>query len=494
MAHSTDERRELLATASQNLMTVRLYDRAAALLEEAARGSAKADVERIRLVRAAKKHEEIALPADDPASLMKRFMLALLGGQKGEVLTSFFSSRWREWPDFAEAMKAMESAVARRADDDLNSDVTLDLALAGLTFKTEGDAANGYRIRVEGPGGKPTTWVPTFVIKEGSDFRVLAMEGLMQWPIADQVFAAVDRGDLATARRWLDWAREGVTGASDDEPFVEHPLSRLWKERQEGTADEIRLAAAALLVDAPPKQMERARLMLEAARTTTEGDRALGVRLALAKIYSAQKNSNALLSIADELFTLRPDADAAFSMRVEALRMKGDFAAARQACDARLSKRATDPAALRALADVDAEQESFGDAIDVLRRLVATKDAFSFDYNQLAWTQLLAAKVNDQTISDAERAIGEIHSYAALHTKACVLADYGRVAEARQTILEAIGRAPQEDDWFVVGRIAEQCGETKAAAEAYRKIAKPSNGRIAQSTYAVAQRRLAGLK
>jgi hypothetical protein len=58
-----------------------------------------------------------------------------------------------------------------------------------------------------------------------------------------------------------------------------------------------------------------------------------------------------------------------------------------------------------------------------------------------------------------------------LHTLATVYAEKGRVKEAQQLLAQSVavsaGDRPGPEDWYVVGRLAEQCGITDYARVAY---------------------------
>jgi hypothetical protein len=53
---------------------------------------------------------------------------------------------------------------------------------------------------------------------------------------------------------------------------------------------------------------------------------------------------------------------------------------------------------------------------------------------------------------------------------------------------------PDDEDWYVFGRIAEQYGFKQEAASMYRRLAKPRNElAIAATSYGLAQKRLAAM-
>jgi tetratricopeptide (TPR) repeat protein len=69
------------------------------------------------------------------------------------------------------------------------------------------------------------------------------------------------------------------------------------------------------------------------------------------------------------------------------------------------------------------------------------------------------------------------HSYAYLHTLACLNGARGETAEARQLLLEAMSSGHLEEPngaiWYWFGRIYEQYGLYDAAANAYKRVERP---------------------
>ena len=64
-----------------------------------------------------------------------------------------------------------------------------------------------------------------------------------------------------------------------------------------------------------------------------------------------------------------------------------------------------------------------------------------------------------------------------LHTLACLYAETGNTKDAREVLLRAMDDwnldEPNDDVWYVLGRIAEQYGEREIAIADYRKLEKP---------------------
>lgn len=172
----------------------------------------------------------------------------------------------------------------------------------------------------------------------------------------------------------------------------------------------------------------------------------------------------------------------------EAARIAGD----------RLRRIPNDAAALRALQSLAVAQGQLEKAEEYGRRLLASGTATSIDMNNIAWNALVRNSVTAETIRLAQQAVQMEQSSnpTTLHTLASLLAENGETAPARDLLLRSIelsgNEEPDGDDWYILGRIAEQIGVNEAAVAAYNKVEKPKEQyAVPDSTYTLAQRRLA---
>ena len=146
----------------------------------------------------------------------------------------------------------------------------------------------------------------------------------------------------------------------------------------------------------------------------------------------------------------------------------------------------------------------FGDtnrSNEIEKQLIDSGRGQASDYNQLAWGDLMAGKATASTLEIANKGmlLGGNGSTGMMHTLAAVDAELGKEAEARAILLQRMKLLgtpePDDDDWYVLGRIAEQYGLTNEAAGMYRKLEKPAvELSVAASSYALAQRRLKALE
>ena len=175
-------------------------------------------------------------------------------------------------------------------------------------------------------------------------------------------------------------------------------------------------------------------------------------------------------------------------------------AQSKQAALERLKRRPDDRLALRSLFSIAASERRYDEAERYGRQLVGLGGAVAGDLNNVAWNALFLGPVTDQVIEDARRAVDLTRegNSASLHTLATLYAEVDKTTEARELLFKAIEARgsddPDENDWYVLGRIAEDYDERAAATTAYRRVTKPEDeAEVGQSTWLLAQKRLAGV-
>ncbi|MFL6234730.1 MAG: DUF3857 domain-containing protein [Thermoanaerobaculia bacterium] len=513
-AFSDDKARAAaLQSAAQTLTLARRYPEAAALMERAGRQSdnAAALLSMADLLRKAKRHEEVALPPDQPATPARRIML-LATSEKIDVkqVAALFShevaAEVLKLSD-PEAQRLFEagSASARRQLRALQmpADAAIDLALGAMQETVSGGEASGYRVALSFPGTdkSPGSFV-VYVVREGGEYRVA---GLSTAPamLADEALRRVQRGDLAGARQWLDWAREGMgEEAGGPDPVPSRPFPALWAKgatsAEKTGAEEIRCAAAALLAT---KESAKALPLLHSCREAA-GDparrNALDVALALADLEAGHAAEGE--EISRRLLAAAPGSERAETLQSQALMTLGHWDEVRTLAGQRLQRSPDDLWALRLLVDADLRAGDLGQAETGLRQIVKSGKATANDYNEIAWLLLERGRVDDETLDFGQRAasLSEYRQASYLHTLASLYAEKGRTAEAYRILVQSIDARANEsagpDDWYVFGRLAEQYGLPDVARKYYKKVAPPKSPEgEPMSTHALAARRLAAL-
>ncbi|HJW94389.1 MAG TPA: DUF3857 domain-containing protein [Thermoanaerobaculia bacterium] len=507
-------RRKLLGNAAQIVMGLRLYAQAADLFEQSSQGQANATqvAPLIEVLRKTKRSEDIKLADDDPRDVLKKIMIALLAnGADEKTMETFVSADQvklqndlpKEADDEeldASAGRSFAAVRNQMMDDSLPARVIADIAMASLQLQQDGDEKTGYRIRMRpqaglAEAGKAFPIEAFFIVKENGKYvvsAVLHQPEMIGW----SALRFLDAGDAESARKWLNWAREEITaGNAGDDPLDTSPFATLWaKGKQNATPDEIRLAAASLMLR-PPYTAKALPILTAAREKATADDVKMHIDLALSAIASFAKNWNELLPISERLLKTYPDSASAFNMRAAALTESDHYDDAEKFAKSRLEKLSKDEDAIRALGRVAMARGRYDECDKYYRQMIDDLQPTPTDYNNAAWNILFIGKDLDRAIGYARQASSRGGS-SSLHTLAALYAETGKSLEAREALLKSMDDAGRDDpashDWYVLARIAENYGATDAALAAYKRVKKPAHA-SSDDTYVLAQRRLAAI-
>src|SRR5262249_36869944 len=148
-------------------------------------------------------------------------------------------------------------------------------------------------------------------------YRVLSIDYLPL--LGEEALRLAAKGDLAGAKRWLDWARDKEQLTGGDDPLSGTAFPRLWNKNSTAELVRIRVAAAALLArdDDSGKSAAILKEAREAAQTDAERT---GIDLALAEYHTHSHTARELLDVVLRLRKSYPDSDAAYITQVQALR------------------------------------------------------------------------------------------------------------------------------------------------------------------------------
>jgi transglutaminase-like putative cysteine protease/predicted Zn-dependent protease len=503
-------RASALQAAAQNLTLARRYPEAAALMERASRQSdnAAALLSMADALRRARRHEEIVLPANQPANPARRLMAMTTGDRLDfKELASLFSRDVQPGilKEGAQAQRLLDAgtAPARRQlrSQQVPWNVAVDFALGALRETVSGDDAGGYRVGLSFPFEKSARNLNVYVVPDAGEYRIAAL-GTVVSMLGEESLRRVQRGDLAGARKWLDWAREetGSDEGNGGDPIPQNPFPALWAEKSAVSADDVRCAAAALLTTAR-ESSARALPLLRACRGAA-GDpaRRNAFDLALALGDAATDRFAEMEEDSGRLLAAAPGSERAERLHTVALISLGRWNEVRALAERRLQHAADDPWALELLSSDALHARDLDQAEARLRQIVKSGKADASDYNELAWLLLERGRVDDEALDFGQRAatLSDYTQPPILHTLACLYAEKGRTAEAYRIIVQAIGAKPDEapggDDWYVFGRLAEQYGLPDVARNYYRKVTPPKSLEPGpMSTHALAARRLAAL-
>jgi tetratricopeptide (TPR) repeat protein/transglutaminase-like putative cysteine protease len=535
-----------LDAAAQELVAMRRYGEAAALLARAGQMSpnAVAFLARADALRRARRHEEVQLPDGDPASAAKRFLLAalaeppatdrmprLLSRGLAESLTPAARRELVEAPG-----RGLRTSRAAAQHEGLSADVRQDLVLAAWRATVQGDDQAGFRVEISSAVGDRPGRSAFFVVREEGAYRIAGL-GDAPATLGFEALRRLAAGDLRGAGQWLDWADEellqglgtspaaagadaadgsaAVLGAAAGGEVPNVPLLAVWDRRGPlgaRTADEVRCAAASLAAAAgsgvPGAEPVVAilRSCRASALAAAADSRRLAFDVALAGAYRGLGRFQDLLATAGALAAARPDSAVAFALQAEALGGLARWAELGALAERRLQAHPEESLALRTAAHAAARRGDLDMAAALLRRVVDSGRESAADLNELAWLALVRGRPDDQAVEDAQRAatLSGYRDAASLHTLASLYVERGRPAEAYRIAVQSLearpGAAaataaePDAGDWYVFGHLAESYGLPEVARRLYARV-RP--GKLEEldplSTFRLAQARLAAL-
>lgn len=498
------ELKSALKTAGEMLMRARKYALAAELMAAGAEGANASNTMALAaMLRKAQIHEEMK-PEDSPAGVVMKMFLNLADPEitLDKMMTIYSRNAQKVMretdPEEVERVlhegRIMRSALRRTG---YPADIMIDVVFPAMQGQVEGDDNSGYRVTLRPAGSnKITMWV----IREEGHYKILdgsEKPNSVGLEILDRLVA----GNLAGARVLLDWVRDEQHLAGGDDPLAGSAFPRMWTKGKEATAEQMRNAAAAILVQTKPTSREGVKI-LEASRNEARSEaEKLNLSLALLSGYSNLEDFEKSYALASEMAKQSPESKRLFFDQEVALRALHRYAEADTLAREMAKRLPDDEDVRRAFVFTAVAREDYAAAHDLARKLVEEGKAEGQDLNSVAWYALFTGKVSQKDLEAATKsAQGSQNSNAGiLHTLACVYAEMGKTKEAREVLVQAMDLLGMDEldanYWYGFGRIAEQYGELEVAKKDYEQAKKPKNAwQVAGSSYALAQNRLVAMR
>lgn len=483
--------------AGQLIENLRMYPLAADLLEAGAAGENAAETDAdANLLRKTQLHERMSFP-DDPAGVAMRFYIVQSGPNFTlEQLRSLCSRNGKLTIGTADIVEGIQTerkrTVSWKSRAGMFADVGVDLSVTRAQPKVEGNDSSGYKV---------TLWSSAeyrefnYVVKENGEYKVLATRE-QPWAIGLEVLDRVAAGDTAGARVLLDWLRADRHLVGGDDPLASQPFTRIWKQGRAASDAEIKLAAAALLVETKGTAARGVAVLKEERDSASGEAEKLNVNLALMMGYFRLEEHEMVIEIGAELAKQFPESRSVFMNLTGQLRVIGRIEESDLLAEDRLSRMPGDVDAMRVLVLGAVDREDYLKAHALDQKILDVGKAEPDDLNDIAWYSLFTGKVEETDVEGALKAAQlSKNNPAMLHTLGCVYAESGKTKESREVLIQAMDSLnlsePDENYWYAFGRIAEQYGEYDAARSDYERVTKPKMAiDIHSSSYRLAQMRL----
>ncbi|MFZ1085616.1 MAG: DUF3857 domain-containing protein [Terracidiphilus sp.] len=498
---SAQERSAALVTAGHMLAHLRLYSEAVGILSVGAEGeNNSADVSQdIESYQQLVPWKGEFFPSSDPRSPVQRLYIAsLIGGldekSAAQLISRHICGSETEWKKKLRSILDSQGLLKLESRRDGGSSLlVLDKIAGHLKFTVTGDDRNGYRVTLQSRGSWPKHY---FVSKDDTGYKVVS-DGNLFSEAGNAALYLLRSGRIAEARSLLDWMRSHVHRGGGDDPLSGPVFPRLWTIGKSGSSEEIRLAAASLVVSTPTiRQLLPA---VYAAWEKAVDPRRTDLSLVLAWGYIETENGSALKAVSSEILTKYPESYEAIDLVCKADALLKDWKPMYQMLDEHIAKHPDDEILLRQKAYAAELQGDFVLARATEQTVMDLGKAGANDYNMYAWTALFDGKVDVEVVKNAQQStmLTSNSSYNELHTLACIYAVRGKTHEAREMLLKAMEAdelsLPNSAIWFGFGSIYEKYGINDAAIDAYRKVEKPDGPIGPTDTYVLAQARLKAL-
>jgi tetratricopeptide (TPR) repeat protein/transglutaminase-like putative cysteine protease len=500
------DRRKLLSNAGELLIHIRHYSSAARFLEEASKGSTDAvSLEsRAETLYRTILHEEIEFDLSKPEDLIRKFYkeLYLSDGSDFSELKNVVSSDLYKLAidkdqnnNFFTEWRAI---LNRSISSGLKLDVILDLIFSDLKFQNKGDSDEGYHLKLV-QTGLGTNLDSNFYIKKiNGSLKIVGTDSFRE-PIGNIILDDIESGNTEFAIIWLNWFLKdyGSFTRQGDEPLYGHPILGFWKKRGNDklNLELMKIAAASILVTGK-SSYPKASIILEDALINYKSLKN-EIYYGLYFGYQTVDNFEGQYRAASWLYNNYPESVFAWSSLLSSLLNLNRYDELKKLADERLIEDDEDAVAIDMLINMYFTQMDFESVNRIFQDLKVKNRLTARLYNAVAWMDLFDPDLDESALEKARQAVtlSNSNNPPILHTLSALYAEFGRCEEARNTldrVMQLSGASePSSDDWYVLGRIAEEYGMNDSAEIYYANVEKPESlARQYDSSYTLAERRL----
>jgi tetratricopeptide (TPR) repeat protein len=495
-----------LGVAGTQLIALRMYPQAAAILSAGIQGqeNAAAVARQIEILRTLQPYTPPVSAEATPTAVVEGMVAdaALNRLTKNEIEKIVSRNGYANQAEWEASLEKTEESTGSFQALMRNSGFTqanlADMTLGTMKISAKGDDATGYRVTTQTIGAAAQQF---FVTKEGDCYKIVASQGDLS-EVGNFALYSLRHGNEAAARNVLDWKRDLIHRGGGDDPLSGPLFARLWTSGESKGADAIELASASLIAHRTNIATLLPAIAVRRDRwTPAQGKPDLtDLNLVLATGYVSIGDGPRAKAAAEALLKEWPDSVTAMRLAGSAYALDHNWAAWNSLLDAQLAKHPNERELLWERARAAQTQGDFAGAGTFLHTVLDGGQATSNDYNFYSWNTLFEKSADADAIQEAQQAnsLSNNRSFADLHTLACLYAARGKTTEAKQVLLQAMDAAglvqPNSEVWFGFGALYEQYGVNDAAVEAFRKVKQPEGTISPVDTYVLAQEHLKELK
>lgn len=363
-----------------------------------------------------------------------------------------------------EAQRLHAETITRLFDLSIDMDDTIfPLYLASYTI--EGSPEQGYRCR-------STNFDTLYLAPANGKLYVVGTRAL-QGLLGRHILNLLEREEIETARRWLDWIQDDLANHNDN------TLSDWWSESGDRQKSAITMAAHILLASVANGPSD----LLNEAYKSASGQRRMNLALIISGAQNAKDQDTEMLL---ELVRYYPFWSGGYKRLIKHLRAVGKEDCMEDMRDLLAPYRE------RNFYDYTSALDDPKLLLKALEALEKEGLATDNHYNETIWRALFL-----EPLPEDVHQLGlkfNPGNYNRAHTLAVLEAKEGRFLEALSLLRGSESEAnwvPRPLDWLVLGLIAEGSGETATARAYFAKIPPDTDDPF--NSYVLAQRYLAQL-
>ncbi len=493
-----------LGSAGTQLIALRMYPQAAAILSAGIQGqeNAAAVARQIEILRTLQPYAPPASAESTPTAVVQGMVAdaALNKLTRDEIAKIVSRNGYANQAEWEASLEKSEESTGSLQAMARNSGFTpanlADITLGTMKISAKGDDATGYRVTMQTIGAAAQQF---FVMKEEDCYKIVASQGDLS-EVGNFALYYLHHGNEGAARNALDWKRDLMHKGGGDDPLSGPLFARLWTSGESKGADAIELASASLIAHRANIATLLPAIAARRDHWTSAQGKPTDLDLVLATGYVSIGDGPRAKAAAEALLKDWPDSVTAMRLAGSAYALDHNWAAWNSLLDGQLAKHPNDRELLWERARAAQAQGDFTGASKFLHTVLDGGQATSSDYNFYSWNTLFEKSADTDAIQEAQQAnsLTNNRNFAELHTLACLYAAQGKTTEAKQVLLQAMDAAglvqPNSEVWFGFGALYEQYGVADAAIEAFRKVRKPEGTVSPTDTYVLAQAHLKELK